>query len=161
MLPTLNRHWVATNPIDALWNARREMDRMFSGLGYTGTAEGAPFTIPAEVVETDNEMRFLFEFPGMRAEDINVTVENNVLTVAGERKYEREEGGEQGEVHLFERRYGRFERSFTLPRRVDTGKVDASYDNGVLTVTLPKSEAAKPRRIEVSAASGARRIGSK
>jgi HSP20 family protein len=153
MLPSLTRRGQAISPFDALWDMRREIDRMFSGSTELATQAWA---MPAEVVETDNEIRFVVEAPGLRPEDLDVTVENNVLTVSGEKKVEHDEG-EKGEYHLYERRYGRFERSFALPRRVDTEHVDANYENGVLTVTLRKSESAKPRRIKVD--NGARQIG--
>ena len=153
MLPSLTRRTHNVSPFDALWDMRREMDRLFNASTEAATQAWA---MPAEVVETDNEIRFVVEAAGLRPEDIDVTVENNVLTISGEKKVERNEG-DKGEYHLYERRYGRFERSFALPRRVDTEHVNADYDNGVLTVTLKKSEAAKPRRIKVG--NGAREIG--
>lgn len=153
MLPSLTRRGQTISPFDALWDMRREMDRLFNG---TTEPAAHAWAMPAEVLETDDAIRFVVETPGLRSEDIDVTVENNVLTISGEKKVERNEG-EKGEYHLYERRYGRFERSFALPRRVDAEHVDANYENGVLTVTLRKSEAAKPRRIKV--ADGARQVG--
>jgi HSP20 family protein len=146
MLPSLTRR-NPNSPFEALWDMRREVDRLFNGV--TTTYENATWTLPAEVIETANEMTFRLDAPGLNREDIDLTVENNVLTVSGERKWEHEEGKPEGEYHIFERRYGRFERSFALPRRVDASRIDAHYENGVLTVTMPKLEAAKPRRIEV------------
>jgi HSP20 family protein len=153
MLPSLTRRTQNVSPFDALWDMRREMDRLFNASTETATQA---WVMPAEVVETDNEIRFIVEAAGLRPEDIDVTVENNILTVSGEKKVERDES-EKGEYHLYERRYGRFERSFALPRRVNTEGVNADYDNGVLTVTLKKTEAAKPRRIKVG--NGSRQIG--
>jgi HSP20 family protein len=153
MLPSLTRRTQNVSPFDALWDMRREMDRLFNASTETATQA---WVMPAEVVETDNEIRFIVEAAGLRPEDIDVTVENNILTVSGEKKVERDES-EKGEYHLYERRYGRFERSFALPRRVNTEDVNADYDNGVLTVTLKKTEAAKPRRIKVG--NGSRQIG--
>jgi HSP20 family protein len=81
---------------------------------------------------------------------VEVSLENNVLTIDGEKKAEREEGKEN-RWHLSERRYGRFTRSFVLPRDVEQERIAASFEHGVLTVTIPKSERARPRRIEVRA----------
>jgi HSP20 family protein len=156
MLPSLSRRGAMISPLEALWNLQRDMDHIFNGT----TTEVQAWPLPAEVYETDNEIRFVIEVPGLRPDDIHVTVENNILTVSGEKKAEREEGQAKGEYHLFERRYGRFERSFALPRSVESENINASYDNGLLTVVLPKTEAAKPRRIPVNAATGAREISS-
>ena len=102
----------------------------------------------ADVVETESEIRVQIELPGMRAEEVNVDLENNVLTVNGEKKEERSE--ERGTYHLSERRYGKFSRSFVLPRDVDAEQIHARFDHGVLSVTIPKSERARRRRIQVS-----------
>jgi len=85
----------------------------------------------------------------MRNEDINVSLENNILTISGEKKEHREEGSEKEQYHLSERRWGRFSRAFVLPREVEAERIEARYENGVLTLSIPKSERAKPRRIEV------------
>jgi len=159
MLPSLTTRRSLTSPFDALWDMRREMDRLFGGAGAYEAPAAWP--VPAEVIETDNEYRFHIDLPGLSADQIDLTVENNVLTVSGERKWEREEGKPDGEVHVFERRYGRFERSFALPRRVDANTIDASYDNGVLTIRLAKAEEARPRRIEIGTGRNGRRIESK
>ena len=87
------------------------------------------------------------EIPGVRPEDVRLTVENNVLTIQGSKQQVAEERADR--VHRYERTYGAFERSFTLPTTVDANSIKASYENGVLTVTLPKVERAKPRQIEV------------
>lgn len=139
----------ATTPFDALWDMRREMERLMNGL--TTETQTTSWYLPAEVLETDNEIRFQIEVPGLRPDDIDLTVENHVLTVSGERKWEHEEGKKEGDYHVFERRYGKFERSFAVPQQVNTAKIDASYENGVLKVTLPKMEEAKPRRIQIHA----------
>jgi HSP20 family protein len=153
MLPSLTRRNLTT-PFEALWDMRREVDRLFNGVA--NTYETASWTLPAEVVETANELTFRLDVPGMKRDDIEVTVENHVLTVSGERKSEYEEGKRDGEFHILERRYGRFERGFALPRRVDASRIEANYENGVLTITLPKLEVARPRRIEIRAGETAR-----
>jgi HSP20 family protein len=155
MLPSLTRRNPAS-PFEALWDMRREVDRLFNGV--TSTYEASTWTLPAEVVETPNELKFRLDAPGLKPEDIDVSVENNVLSVSGERKWEHEEGKPEGEYHIFERRYGRFERSFALPRRVDASRIEAHYENGVLTLTMPKLEEAKPRRIQIKPGEGGRKI---
>jgi HSP20 family protein len=158
MLPSLtSRRRFQMSPFEALWDMRREMDRVFN----EGVDTSVSGYMPADVLENDNELRFRIDVPGLDPENINVTVENNVLTVSGEREWEREEGKPEGEYHLFERRYGRFERSFALPRRVSAEKIDATVDNGVLTIVLPKLEEAKPRKIAVKAGNGGHRIAGK
>jgi len=164
MLPSLTRRRFQASPFEALWDMRREMDRMFSGLTQDVEVPVSGY-MPADVLETDEELRFTLDVPGFEPDQLNVTVENNVLTVSGERNWEHEEGKKEGkkegEYHLFERRYGRFERSFALPQRVDADKIRADYQNGVLAIALPKIEQARPRRITVKAGNGARKIESK
>ncbi len=98
---------------------------------------------------TENAERYTLnaELPGMSKEDVQVTLENNVLTIRGQKKANTEQ--KEGDVHRIERRYGSFERSFTLPATVDVNRIDAQYKDGVLTLTLPKAEEAKPRAIDV------------
>jgi HSP20 family protein len=112
-------------------------------------------TPDADVVETQNEIRVMIELPGMQPEEIGVDLENNVLTISGEKEEQRTEGDEATRTwHLSERRYGRFSRSFVLPRDVEQEKIEAGFHNGVLTLTIPKSEKARRRRIEVRGAGG-------
>jgi HSP20 family protein len=148
------------SPFDTLWDMRREMDRMLDGVARLGVGDSAAWVLPTEVRETSEELRFDIELPGLRPEDIELTVENNVLTVAGEKKLERDEEKDEGEYRLFERRYGRFSRSFTIPQIVDANAINAKYDHGVLTVRLPKHEASRPRRIEIGGSENTRQIGS-
>jgi HSP20 family protein len=134
------------SPFDALWDVRREVDRLFDSFAQPADVASA---LPAEVLETDHSIRFLLELPGMKPEDIELTVENNVLTVSGEKRWEGEEGKPEGTYHLMERRYGKFVRTFALPHTVDAGAIRATCEQGVLTVNLPKREEAKARRIEI------------
>jgi HSP20 family protein len=92
----------------------------------------------------------MVELPGVRPEDVKISVEGNVLTVHGTKQQVAEERTER--VHRYERTYGAFERTFTLPATVDAERITAGVDNGVLTITLPKVEQAKPRQIPVEAA---------
>jgi HSP20 family protein len=112
----------------------------------------------ADVAETKDEIRVLVELPGMRPEDVEVDLENNVLTISGEKQEERQEGDKESRWHLSERRYGRFSRSFVLPRDVEQERINARFENGVLNVTIPKSEKAKPRRINVQGGEGTKKI---
>ncbi len=106
---------------------------------------------PVDIYQTgDQELVLSAELPDMSRENIDITVENFVLTIKGEKKFASEVKEEQ--FHHVERRYGTFSRSFTLPQTVDAGKVSAEYKNGVLTVRLPLREEAKPRQIKVDVA---------
>jgi HSP20 family protein len=116
-----------------------------------GFASGATWVPPVDIYQTgDHELVLKAELPDMTREDIDVTVENFVLTIKGEKKLAGDAKEEQ--FHHIERRYGAFSRSFSLPRTVDAGKVAAEYKNGVLTVRLPLREEAKPRQIKVDIA---------
>ena len=112
----------------------------------------------ADVVEGQNEIRVMVELPGMRSEDISLELENNVLTIAGEKKEERTEGDDRA-WHLSERRYGRFSRSFVLPRDVEQEGISANFENGVLTVRIPKSEKARRRQIQIGGSDGGQQVG--
>ena len=116
-----------------------------------GLTAGATWVPPVDVFQTgDHELVLKAELPDMSREDIDVTVENFVLTIKGEKKLATDVKEEH--FHHIERRYGAFSRSFSLPRTVDASKVAADYKNGVLTVRLPLREEAKPRQIKVDVA---------
>ncbi len=105
--------------------------------------------VPAvDIVENENELVVKADVPDVKFEDIDVKMENGTLTLRGERKLEKQ-STEKGGWHRLERSYGTFERSFTLPETVDPEQVKADYNNGTLTVTLPKKEIAKPRQVKV------------
>jgi HSP20 family protein len=106
-----------------------------------------PWSPAVDIYETENELVLKADLPDLDQKDIDVRVENNTLTIAGERKFEREDKS-QG-FHRIERSYGSFQRSFAVPNTFDTEKIGAAYHNGVLTVTLAKKEAAKPRQVKV------------
>lgn len=158
MLPTPWTRMRAPSPYDAIEQVRREVDRLFDGWPSMAVDNSARF-LPADVHETDTAIEVEMEIPGLRPEDIELTVENNVLTIAGEKKVENREGREDS-YRLVERRYGRFERSFRVPGNVNAEDVSASYRNGVLHVTLPKTEESRPRRIQVQSADSERQVGS-
>ena len=103
---------------------------------------------PVDVIEEGETIRLVAELPGVKPEDVRISLENNVLTIQGEKK--REGVQEDDKAYRFERAYGMFERSFTLPATIDANKIVAKFDGGLLTVLLPKVEAAKPRQITVA-----------
>ncbi len=105
--------------------------------------------VPAvDVYEDEHNLVLKLEIPGVNEDDLNVSLENNLLTVSGERKFEKEEKEEN--FHRIERRYGSFARTFRLPSTVDAEKVEASYDKGLLKITIGKRAEAKPKQIKVS-----------
>ena len=105
------------------------------------------FVPPVDVYEDEHNLILKLEVPGVNEEDLNVSVENDTLTVQGERKFEKEEKEEN--FHRIERRYGSFTRTFKLPNTVDTDKVEAGYEKGILKITLAKRAEAKPKQIKV------------
>jgi HSP20 family protein len=106
-----------------------------------------PWAPAVDIYETENELVMKADVPDVDMKDIDVRVENQTLTIAGERKFEQQDAGKG--FHRIERNYGTFVRSFAVPNAFDTENVSAAYKNGVLTVTLPKKEAAKPRQVKV------------
>lgn len=101
-----------------------------------------------DVAESADRYTITAELPGLRKDDVKITVENGVLTISGEKKFEREEKKE--DYHLVERRYGTFYRSVTLPNQVDSDKASAKFQDGVLVIEVPKLEQAKPRTLKIS-----------
>ena len=123
---------------------------------YSGTAPDdslttSSFAPAVDVYEDEHQVVLKIEVPGIDEKDIDVRVENNTLTVHGERKIEKEEKEEN--YRRVERQYGSFTRTFTLPPTVDTDQVSATYDKGVLKITLPKKAEAKPKQIKVNVSS--------
>ena len=107
----------------------------------------AEWTPAVDITEDEKEYLLKAELPELKKEDVKVTVENGILTVSGERKFEKEEKGKK--YHRIERSYGSFVRSFGLPDDADAEKVEAKFSDGVLRVHVAKSESAKPKQIEV------------
>ena len=106
-----------------------------------------PWSPAVDIYETENELVLKADVPEVESKDIDVRVENQTLTISGERKFEQENTSKG--FHRIERSYGNFVRSFAVPNTFDTDKIVAGFKNGVLTVTLPKKEAAKPRQVKV------------
>jgi HSP20 family protein len=114
---------------------------------------------PTDVSEDQNSLQISMELPGVNPEDVRLSLENNILTIRGEKRQGSEENNER--VHRFERTYGVFERTFALPNTVDVDKIEARYENGVLLVRIPKAERARPREIQVTSSNqGATQVGS-
>jgi HSP20 family protein len=107
-----------------------------------------PWAPAVDIFETENELVFKADVPEVDLKDIDVRVENQTLTIAGERKFQATNSENKG-YHRIERNYGKFVRSFAVPNTFDTEKIAAAYKNGVLSVTLPKREAAKPRQVKI------------
>jgi HSP20 family protein len=122
----------------------RPFDGLGSGRQLLTVAEWSP---AVDVSETDGEYVIKAELPEVKKEDVKVTMEDGVLTLEGERKQEKEEKGKR--YHRIERSYGSFMRSFELPDNVDTSKAKAEYKDGMLTLSLPKSEKAKSKALEI------------
>jgi HSP20 family protein len=104
-----------------------------------------------DILETDKEFKLVAECPGIKKEEIEVTLEGTTLTLTGEKKELTENKDEKEGVYHSERRYGRFSRSFTLPERVDAKKIAAAYKDGILEVLLPKVPEAQPHKIQIAA----------
>ena len=151
-LPTrVNRNGggVAVDPAELL---QREFDGMFNR--WMGTREGngsqalAPYGV--DIREDNDHFYVEAELPGYKKEEVDITLENQTLTISAERRFENKQGDEKkGDMLLHERRYSRFLRSFTLPPTVDEGSVNARLQDGVLTITINKREETKPRKIKV------------
>jgi HSP20 family protein len=143
---------VRWEPFRDLLATQRDFDRLFReafspvfGEGEISTRTWAP---PVDIYETDNDIVVKTELPGVDPKDVEVKVEDNTLYLKGERKFEREVNDEN--YHRVERSYGTFARSFSLPNSIDSEKVKAEYKDGVLTLTMPKREEAKPKTIKIN-----------
>lgn len=112
-------------------------------------AVNATWTPVVDVFEGKDAIRIVAELPGVRAQDVKISLENHTLTLRGEKQQETQDTGER--THRYERVFGSFERTFTLPTTVDPDKIEASYADGVLTISIPKVEKARPREIPVTA----------
>ncbi len=140
------------DPFRDLRSLQDEVNRLFStnlsrAFGDEGIARGA-WMPNVDIYENKDQIVLEAELPGMNREDFDLTVENNQLTLRGERRFEKKDEGDN--YHRVERSYGSFTRSFTLPQTVSAEGATAEYRNGVLRVALPKREEVKARRIEVS-----------
>ena len=139
---------VRWDPFRELTALQTEVNRLFSRVGNGDMVERQSWTPQVDVIETDDGIRLKAELAGMDPADINIEVQDNVLTVSGERRF-REEIKED-KYYRIERRYGSFSRSVALPQTANENGIEAKYENGVLEVVVPKSEIAKPKKISVA-----------
>jgi len=150
MKMTLTR-WYPIRDMSALQNRVNSLFQDFAGLSNDSENVTAASFVPAvDIYENGEKVVLKLELPGVREEDVDVRIENQTLTVRGERKFEAEEKEEN--FHRIERRYGSFFRSFTLPTTVDTENVGASYQAGVLKLELKKKASAQPKQIKINVA---------
>lgn len=136
-----------------LFDFDNDFDRFFEGFRNrwgNGGSRAVAWHPSMDVSETEHAIVVNVDLPGLSREEIKVNVDRNVLTIHGEKRHES--GKEEKRFLRMERTYGSFKRSFTLPSGVDTGKISAVYTDGVLTLTLPRTEEARPKEIEVKAA---------
>jgi HSP20 family protein len=158
---------------DPLASLREEVDHLFEDFAWQwpvgpftarrrsllaplrGLSAGCGVSMPAvDIVDMKKEIQVRVELPGMEEKDIEVEISDNMLTIRGERKEEREEGTKEGRYYLSERKYGSFERSLRLPEIADRDKPDAKFSKGLLTITFPKTKEAlqKTKKIKIKAA---------
>jgi len=143
----------ARRPQDGMASLRRlnsVLEDAFNSWPFASEENGALTSawLPAcDIFEDRDAVKIVAEVPGVRPEDVKLSIENSLLTIRGEKRQQAEETTER--VHRYERSYGTFERTFALPTTVDPEKIDASYSDGLLTVTLLKAERARPREIPV------------
>jgi HSP20 family protein len=144
---------VRWTPMGNLQSFQHEMNRMVNeffggGNGEAAGTELSSWTPAVDIHETDDGYVIKAELPGVSKDDVSIDIHQNTLTLRGQRKHEAEV--KQDKYHRVERAYGTFQRSFTLPVMIDQEKVQATYKDGVLELHLPKSEAAKPKRIAIN-----------
>ena len=146
---------VRFEPFRDLVTLQDRMNRLFEdsfgrsrGAAADDWALGGSWAPAVDIYEHEGNIVLKAELPGIDPKDVDIRVENNVLTLRGERKFDHEV--EKDNYHRVERSYGAFSRSFTLPNVVDTGNIKAEYRDGVLRMTLPKREEAKPRQIQIN-----------
>lgn len=139
------------DPFKELRSLQNEMNRIFHSnipAQFSGEEMASGGWVPSvDIYESEGEIILEAELPGMKREDFDVSIENNVITLKGERHFEKNDEGDN--YHRVERAYGSFTRSFSLPRSVSAEETSADFKNGILRVSLPKKEEAKARKIEV------------
>ncbi|QEG41752.1 Hsp20/alpha crystallin family protein [Roseimaritima ulvae] len=141
-----NRSEVSRLYDDPFASLENRMNHLFRGMFDSSGGETGLANYPVDVDEDDDQITIEAEMPGFKPDEIDVHLENGVLTIKAERSQKADNGKKK---HLAERRYTRVQRSFSLPRTVDGSDVEASLDQGILTLTLKKTEESKPRRIQI------------
>jgi len=153
----MKRELVLWHPFRSFRDFDRTLDRFFGDTGFAATRGTSSSWTPAvDIQETDDALLLRADIPGIDPKDVQIEVKDNVLSLSGERRSDTTEDADSdsstdstSSTYRLERSFGTFTRSFALPRTVDAEKVDASYRNGVLQISLPKKAEAKPRQIEV------------
>lgn len=150
---TAATNMVRYSPFRELDQLQKEMNRLFNGWGR-GWTDGEPDNTTlwaplVDIYESGDAVTLKAELPGIDPNSVDIRLENNILTLKGERNFEGD--AEKEQILRIERPYGAFNRSFTISSLVDENKITANFDSGVLTITLPKKEQAKPKRIQIAA----------
>jgi HSP20 family protein len=127
---------------------RRDVARLFDEMANRAWGTSNGWVPPVDVREDDKEIALMLELPGVKPENVEVTAENGMLRIQGEKRAERKEGDEE-RYHLVERTYGKFVRTFQLPKGVDESKIVADFEHGVLNVRVPKAALPQPRKITI------------
>lgn len=140
------------DPFREMVSMRRAMDRLIENTMGEDWENPSEWSLALDLVENDNEYVVKASLPGVTPDDIDITYDKGMLTIKGEIKQENET--DTGQYHLRERRYGSFSRSVTLPATVRAEKIEAQFQDGVLTLKLPKAEEVKPKRIPIQSGSG-------
>jgi HSP20 family protein len=135
------------DPVSEMMSLRNALDRVFDSNQLDTTGRAVTWGLPLDVSETDDHFIVKASIPGINPDDIEITFTDNVLTIKGETKADEEV--KDSHYHLRERRYGSFSRSISLSSRIDSDNIHADYQNGVLTLTLPKAAEVKPKRISI------------
>lgn len=139
-------------PMRGLFETHKEMDRIFDSFFRRGTVfdrlTHSNWLPPVDVLDTEDYVEIRAEVPGLSEKDVHVSIADDVLTLKGEKKHESEE--KDGNYHRLERSYGHFQRSFALPKNLEAEQVKAMFKNGVLTISIPKTEQSKPKEIPIS-----------
>jgi len=139
---------VKWNPFRELQALHEDVNRLFSRFDGGEVAGRQAWMLPMDVIETGDALKLKAALPGVDPNDISVQVEDNVLTLSAQRRFE--EKVEEGKYYWVEQQYGTFSRSLTLPQSADTERIEAHYHNGILELTVPKRETAKPRKIQLN-----------
>lgn len=144
-----NQNYLNTDLFDHMERFFEDLPSMAKNSSY----DERSFAPATEITESEDQYLMSFDVPGMKKEDIKIEVDSNMLIVSGERKREIS-SDKKDKVQRFEKSYGYFKRSFTLPQGIDHNAIQANYENGVLELALPKTAEAKPRRIEIKSGQG-------
>ena len=145
--------YIRRRPIRSGWRnleaMSNRMSQVFDTVPFSTDSVDRDWAPHVDVIETDEELTLTAELPGLSENDVTINLENSVLSVSGEKTAIRNEDETEQRSHVWERKYGSFNRSFTLPRTVSTEDISALFENGVLTIHMPKVPGAKGRTIEI------------